>query len=347
MTEKAGEHRPGELILTGDFGGTKTNFGLFAGEPGHLRPVRFESYPTRDAGSAVQLIERFLAAAEDAGPVAEVCLGVAAPVVGGMAATVNLPWVIEARVILDHFGFRRVDLINDLVATAAAIPHLRPGQYENLNGAKSPAPGNIGLLAAGTGLGEALLIWNGRDYLPSPSEGGHKDFAPRNERQCRLLHYLARRHGSHVSVERVLSGPGLVQIYNFLREECDEPEPAWLRQRFRGADAAQVVSGTALAGEDPVCREALALFVDAYGAEAGNLALQGLTVGGMYIAGGIAPKIRQAMIAGPFMAAFGAKGRMASLLEKMPVRLITDPLIPLWGAAAYGRKTKEGASAGD
>ena len=150
-----------------------------------------------------------------------------------------------------------------------------------------------------------------------------------------------------MSVERVVSGPGLVQIHKFLREESGEPEPSWLLERFRGADAAQVISETALAGEDPVCREALALFMDAYGAEAGNLALQGLTIGGMYIAGGIAPKIRQAMLAGPFMAAFVAKGRMTSLLEKIPVRLITEPLIPLWGAAVYSWRAEGRMAARD
>ncbi|MDA8164600.1 MAG: glucokinase [Desulfobacteraceae bacterium] len=326
-----------ELILAGDFGGTKTNFGLFAGEPGRLRPVRLESFPTRDAASAVLLIERFLAAGES-GPIAEACFGVAAPVIGGTAAMVNLPWVIEADVILRHFGFRRVLLINDLVATAAAVPHLRPDQFERLTPAEAAPGGNIGLIAAGTGLGEALLVWDGRDYLPASSEGGHKDFAPRDERQWRLRQFLARHYGPHVSVERVLSGPGLAQLYHFLREESGEPETDWLSQRFMGADPAQIIAEAALAGEDRICREALALFVEIYGAEAGNLALQGLTLGGIYIAGGIAPKIREALLAGPFMAAFAAKGRMASLLGKMPVRLITDPLAPLWGAAAYGRK---------
>jgi glucokinase len=338
MTGKDSGRRRDELVLTGDFGGTKTNVGLFAGVPGHLRPVRLGSYPTGDAPSAVALIARFLAEAGDAGPVLDACFGVAAPVVGGMAATINLPWVIEAESIRNHFGFRRVHLINDLVATAAAIPLLRPHQYKTLNEGAPPAGGNIGLIAAGTGLGEALLLWTGRDYLPTPSEGGHKDFAPRDERQCCLLHYLTERYGGHVSVERVVSGPGIVQVYNFLREESGQPEPDWLQQRFRNADAAHVISETALAGEDPVCSEALAFFVDAYGAEAGNVALHGLTLGGMYIAGGIAPKISQALLAGPFMTAFAAKGRMTSLLAQMPVRLITDPLVPLWGAAAFGKQ---------
>lgn len=337
MAGNNGTRRRDELILTGDFGGTKTNFGLFTGEPDQLRPVRLETYSTQDAASAVHLIERFLAAAENPGPIAEACFGVAAPVVGGIAATVNLPWVIEAKLIRRHFGFHRVHLINDLVATAAAIPRLRPHQYEALNEPEPPPRGHIGLLAAGTGLGEALLVWNGKNYLPTSSEGGHKDFAPRDERQCRLLHYLTGRYGPHVSVERVVSGPGLVQIHSFLRQESGTPEPGWLQQRFQETDAARVISEAALADEDPVCREALTLFVDAYGAEAGNLALQGLTIGGMYIAGGIAPKIREILLTGPFMNAFTAKGRMTSLLEKIPVRLITDPQVPLWGAAAYGQ----------
>lgn len=346
MTKKNGNHRNDQLILTGDFGGTKTNFGLFAGEIDSLQLMRLESYTTGDASSASHLIEQFLAEAGDAGPVTEACFGVAAPVVGGVANIVNLPWVLREKEIRKHFGFRQVHLINDLVAAASSIPFLHSDQYEALNEASAPARGNIGLLAAGTGLGEALLVWNGRDYLPVASEGGHKDFAPRNERQWRLRLYLGAPYPGHVSVERVVSGPGIVHIYHFLRQESGVPEPDWLRQRFQDADAAEVVSETAHAGKDPVCQEALSLFLDAYGAEAGNLALQGLTVGGLYIAGGIAPKIENELMAGPFMTAFAAKGRMAPLLEKMPVRLITDPLAPLWGAAAYGRKAadrKQGA----
>jgi glucokinase len=347
MSKKNAESSRDDLILTGDFGGTKTNFGLFAGELGHLRPLRFESYSTGDAPSAIHLIERFLTEAKDAGSVTEACFGVAAPVTNGMAVIVNLPWTIETGEIRQHFGFRRVNLINDLAATAASVPQLRPDQFETVKKAESPPRSNIGLIAAGTGLGEALLIWNGRDYLPTPSEGGHKDFAPRDERQCRLLHYLASRYGTHVSVERVVSGPGIADIYHFLREESGEPEPDWLRQRFRAADAARVVSEAGLASEDRICREAIALFVEAYGAEAGNLALQGLTVGGLYLAGGIAPKIKEALMSGSFMAAFTGKGRMTSLLEKMPVRLITDPRAPLWGAAAFGRKAAARESRGD
>jgi glucokinase len=329
-----------EVILTGDFGGTKTNFGLFTGPPDDLRMVAFRSYPSGEADSAIQLVERFLNEERPSPPLLRASFGVAAPVVSGVAPMVNLPWTIEAKLILAHFGFREVHLINDLVATASAIPYLRPEQYEALNSAEPADKGAIGLLAAGTGLGEAFLVWKGDGYLPVPSEGGHKDFAPCNKRQWGLWQFLTKKYG-HVSIERVASGPGLVDAYLFVRGEGDAPEPEWLRKRFLENDAAQVISQTALAGEDIACQEALSLFVDVYGAEAGNLALQGLTTGGVYIAGGIGPKIRNALLSGSFLLAFMAKGRMAPLLDRMPLRLITDPLVPLQGAAAYGKTTGE------
>jgi glucokinase len=331
---RASDISGGELILTADFGGTKTNFGLFTGLPDDLLMVAFRSYPSGQASSAIQLIERFLHEAPPSSPVLKAIFGVAAPVTSGVAPMVNLPWTIDANLIQAHFGFHKVLLINDLVATAAAIPHLRPGQYEPLNTAEPADKGAIGLLAAGTGLGEAFLLWKGDGYLPMPSEGGHKDFAPCDKRQFGLWQFLSKKYG-HVSVERVLSGPGLVDIYHFMRGE-ETPAPSWLQKRFLEKDAAQVISHAALNGEDPACQNALSLFVDVYGAEAGNLALQGLTTGGVYIAGGIGPKIRKALLAGSFIAAFAAKGRMTPLLDRIPVRLLTDPLAPLQGAAVYG-----------
>jgi glucokinase len=330
-----------ELILTGDFGGTKTNFGLFTGPPDALRMIAFRSYTSAEANSAIQLIERFLNEERPSSPIIKASFGVAAPVTSGVAPMVNLPWTIEAKSILTHFGFHMVHLINDLVATASAIPHLRPGQYEVLHSAKPADRGAIGLLAAGTGLGEAFLVWKGDGYLPVPSEGGHKDFAPSNKRQLGLWQFLSEKYG-HVSIERVVSGPGLVDAYLFLRGESTKPEPEWLQKRFRENDPAQVISQAALDGEDAECQEALSLFVDAYGAEAGNLALQGLTTGGVYIAGGIGPKIRNALLSDSFITAYLAKGRMAPLLDRIPLRLITDPLVPLMGAAVYGGTAGEG-----
>jgi glucokinase len=336
MTVSKGGNQEEDIILAGDFGGTKTSFALFAGQVAKLRQLSSKSYPTAAAGSAIELIERFLLETEPGTEVSTACFGVAAPVAAGKAPIVNLPWAIEAKLILAHFGFRKVELINDLVATASAIPYLRSDQYQTVNKVKPSSRGNIGLLAAGTGLGEAFLVWDGNRYLPVPSEGGHKDFAPRTQLQTRLWQFLSEKYG-RVSVERVVSGPGLVNIYLFLRQESGMQEPAWLQKLLQEHDAARIISQAALAGEDEVCQKALSLFVEAYGAEAGNLALQGLTLGGVYIAGGIAPKIKKFILAAPFMTAFTAKGRMESLLASMPVRLITDQQAPLWGAAVYGK----------
>jgi glucokinase len=324
-----------QIILAADIGGTKTNFGLFTGPAEELRLVAFRSYPTGEAASAIDLIERFLGE-ERPSPVLSASFGVAAPVAEGMAAMVNLPWVIDAASIQAHFGFHSLHLINDLVATAAAVPHLHPEQYESLNQVKPADKGTIGIVAAGTGLGEAILVWNGNGYLPVPSEGGHKDFAPLNRHQIELWRFLSEKYG-HVSVERVVSGQGLVDAYLFLRSQSRLPEPEWLRTHFRDEDQARAISQAALTGKDAVCSEALALFVEVYGAEAGNLALQGVTTGGIYLAGGITPKIREALHSPSFMTAFLAKGRMTPLLERIPLRLITDPLVPLQGAALYGR----------
>lgn len=323
-----------QFILAGDIGGTKTIFGLFSGAPGKLSLTAFRSYPSNSADSLEALIERFY---QDEGcqQVSTACFGIAGPVLHGEAKATNLPWHIKESVLRSRFNYRRVKLINDLVALACAIPTLKSDQLMALNGKPHAEPrDNIGLLAAGTGLGEALLIWNGSTFVPCPSEGGHKDFAPRTEQEWQLHRYLAARYG-HVSIERVLSGHGLTDIYRFLRGRAGSIEPGWLTDRLAGPEPAAVISRAALDGEDPVCEEALSVFVAVYGAEAGNLALQAMTLGGVYIGGGIGPKIAAALKQGPFLDAYAAKGRMRDLLLSIPVCLITDSRAALWGAAVH------------
>lgn len=322
----------GSVILAGDIGGTKTNLGLFSGPLNQLKRVADNTYPSQSAQSLTELVERFLKETGDHA-ISKACFGIAGPVFNNVAKATNLPWTVDGDEMQQHFSWSHVRVVNDLVALASAIPYLQSDQLQPLNDVAPPeTDANIGLIAAGTGLGEALLIWDGNSYVPCPSEGGHKDFAPRNQMEWRLHQYLTKKY-QHASVERVLSGNGLHDIYQFLRQESGDREPEWLARLFREQDGGAVVSQTALAGKDPICEQALDLFVEIYGAEAGNLALQAFTTGGMYIGGGIGPKIAKALASGKFIEAFRAKGRMKSLLSNIPVRLILDSKAALMGAA--------------
>lgn len=326
-------------ILAGDIGGTKTNLALFSGPVERLAMQAVRTYASDAASSPLELIDRFL---DEAGhPVlAAAGFGIAGPVVNGSATATNLPWTVSADELAAHCQLRRVTLINDLVATAWAVPLLPTAQLLPLNDVPFPGRGTIGLIAAGTGLGEALLVRHEGSYLPCASEGGHQDFAPQTEQEFRLHQHLARRYG-HVSLERLLSGPGLAVIHCFLREEAGQPAPAWLHDRLNRDDHGAVIAAAGLAGEDPLCAEALTLFATLYGAAAGNLALLGLTTGGICLGGGIAPKITPLLTAGAFMQAFLAKGRLTPLLTQIPVRIIMDSQAALWGAAAHALQSPE------
>lgn len=326
-----------KLILAGDIGGTKTNLGLFSDSGGKLALEKISTYSSTSADSLITLIEQFLENEQVC--IKEACFGIAGPIINNIVKTTNLPWVVSGEEIKSHFKFSRTVLINDLVATAFAIPHLKTEQILSLNQATSPDKGgNIGILAAGTGLGEALLIWDGNTYIPCPSEGGHKDFAPRNHLEWNLHQYLAEKY-DHVSIERVLSGHGLYDIYQFLRQENGTKEPEWLTKLFSENENSAVISQAALCEKNPVCEKALDIFIKIYGAEAGNLALQALTMGGIYIGGGIGPKITPALSDGRFIDAFYEKGRFKQLLQQIPVRIILDNSAALWGAASYLIKT--------
>lgn len=322
----------GTLLLAGDIGGTKCSLAIFLKTAQSLEPLTIKTYASRSASTLEEIIAAFLA--ETGARIATACLGIAGPVIAGSVQTTNLPWHVAETALKKKFDWRQVKLVNDLVAMASAIPQLKGGQLLEINpGAEQRAEGNIGLIAAGTGLGEALLVRHKGSYVPCASEGGHKDFAPKNDLEYRLHKNLAAMFG-HVSIERLLSGTGLVNIYRFLRQEAGSPEPGWLSEKLAREDAASVISGAASLKQDQVCEKALDLFVELYGAEAGNLALQAMTKGGIYIGGGIAPKIIEAINGALFMKAFTAKGRMEPLLEKIPVRLILEPHVALLGAAA-------------
>jgi len=317
-------------LLGGDIGGTKVKLALFERQGGKLTRQRAQSYSSHAYDGLPAMLKDFLGTAPP--DLSAAAFGVAGPVEETHAHITNLPWVIDAAELRECLAVKHVKLINDLEATAYGVLTLAPDDCFVLSSGATPAvPGNAAVIAAGTGLGEGFLRWDGADYHPAPSEGGHADFAPSDDLQDALLDHLRQRFG-HVSYERVLSGPGLVNIYEFLRDTGRGDEPAGLAQQLQSENPAAVISHLALEGAVPLCVQALEIFVMIYGAEAGNVALKALATGGVYVAGGIAPKIRAKLADGAFMAAFRAKGRMAFLMDKLPVRVVLNEDTALSGA---------------
>lgn len=321
------------MILAGDVGGTKTTLALFAKQGDRLVPRERRSVPSRRSRSLEAILREFLR--DHPAKLRGVCLGVAGPVLEGRCQAVNLPWPVDARVLRRALGVKTVTLINDLEATAYGIQALPRTAFAVLNAGKAQPRGPIAVLAAGTGLGEAALVWNGTRYQAVASEGGHADFAPRNALEIELLRFLMKRFG-HVSYERLLSGPGKTAVYQFLKETGRGREPAWLAERLAEGDPSPVISEMALTDRSALCVKALKLFASIYGAEAGNLALKHLARGGVYLGGGIAPTILPFLSDGTFMQAFAAKGRLSGLLSRIPVRVILDDRAALYGAAWHG-----------
>ncbi|MBI3328926.1 MAG: glucokinase [Nitrospinae bacterium] len=322
------------MILAGDIGGTKTVIGLFEEVDNRLRSTREDTFPSGSHAALEEIIERFL----QGGPrpsLRAACFGVAGPVVEGHCKTINLPWELDEHTLAETLHVPRVKLMNDLEAAAYGMLHLDPTDLCVLQPGVL-RKGNIAVIAAGTGLGEAMLYWDGALHQPLASEGGHADFAPQTDLEVELLRYL-RREVAHVSYERLLSGPGLFNIYRFLRDSGFAPEPAWLGERIAQGDPSAVVSQYGLAGEDPLCIKTLDLFTSVYGSEAGNLALKALALGGVYVGGGIAPKILPKLQDGTFIRAFNEKGRLAELTRTIPVQVALNPGAPLLGAAHYAR----------
>jgi glucokinase len=318
------------MILAGDVGGTKTALALFdEARPGRPR-VQSRSLPSRDFPSLEAAIRRFL---DDIGRpvVAAACFGVAGAVVDGRCFTTNLPWEVDERRLAELIATDRVRLLNDLEAAGYGVLELPAEDLAVLQPGERRA-GHKVLIAAGTGLGEALLPWDGARHRVIASEGGHADYGPRSELEVGLLVFLQKEFG-HVSYERVLSGPGLLNIYRYLRDTGYAAEPAWLRDRMAGADGSAVISEVGLGGGHPLCVTALDVFVSVYGAEAANLALKALAVGGVVVGGGIGPKIRAKLEDGAFVAAFRAKGRFTEILSTIPIHLALNAEAPLLGAA--------------
>ena len=320
------------MILAGDVGGTKVHLALYDFSNGKLEYTRDQRYPAKDYSGLEAIVTEFLGAEK----VTAACFGVPGPVRDGRLRLTNLPWTLDSRELSISLGIDHVFLINDLEANGYGVAELNSDQVYTLSEGDASQAGNRALIAAGTGLGEGLLIWNGRTHTPYPSEGGHGDFAPRDEDEIDLLRFLKQKYNGRISYERVVSGMGLSSIYEFLREVRGMEEPAWLAEKLAGvADPNGVITEYALSAKSEICVKALDMFVSVYGAEAGNLALKLLSVGGLYVGGGIAPRIIEKLKDGTFIKAFTDKGRLSQLLVNMPVRVILESRAALMGAAAY------------
>lgn len=320
------------MILAGDIGGTHSRLAAFSerkGAPDHL-----EVYPSADHGSLQEIARAFLTA--HPAELDSATFGVAGPVRDGRTAAVNLAWPVDASAVAHELGMEpgSVSVINDMEANAWGLAALDVDDLAPLNDAEPEPGGTVALVSAGTGLGEAFVTHGPNGPAAQASEGGHVDFAPRTEVQADLRAWLARRL-DHVSFEQVCSGMGLVNIYEFLRERASEPEPDWLARKRTTGDEAAAISDAGLARRDPVASDALDLMVSIYGAQAGNLALTVLATGGVYLGGGVAPRIAGRLREGGFMEAFTAKGRMSELLARVPVRVILNDRAALLGAARH------------
>ncbi|WP_263351476.1 glucokinase [Acidicapsa acidisoli] len=319
------------MILAGDVGGTKVHLALYDFINGNLTYARDERFPAKDYTGLEEIVREFLGADQPT----SACFGVPGPVRDGRLRLTNLPWTLDSRELAQHLKIDHVFLINDLEANGYGVAELKADQIYTLAEGDASQIGNRALIAAGTGLGEGILAWNGKIHVPMPSEGGHTDYGPRNEDEIDLLRFLKQKYHGRVSYERVVAGMGITNIYDFLRDVRGMEEPAWLRDRIASEDPNAVITELALSAKSELCEKTLDMYVSAYGAEAGNLALKILSVGGLYIGGGIAPRILEKLKDGTFMRSFTDKGRLSQLLINMPVRVILESRAALLGAAAY------------
>jgi len=322
------------MLIAGDIGGTKTLLALYDPDAGARKPVAQAEFRSANYASLDDIVREFVGQTRH--PVEAACFDVAGPVIDGGARLTNLPWVLDEGLMQQALGLKRVILLNDLAAVAYAVPHLLTEDVHTINEGSADPHGAIAVIAPGTGLGEAFLVWDGAKHIACASEGGHADFAPADEIQQALLRYLFGRYG-HVAYERVCSGSGLPNIYDFLRDSGHAPEsPAFAAMLAAAPDRTPIIVNTAL--QDPsnaLCAATLDLFVSILGAAAGNLALKVLATGGVYLGGGIPPRMLPHLDNGRLMQAFVSKGRFAGMLKKVPVKVITTQAA-LLGAALYG-----------
>jgi glucokinase len=330
------------MILAGEIGATRTRLSAFETESNKLQQVVERTYPSQEQSGLSDIIANFIKS--EGVPVESACFGVAGPVKGGRSKISNLPWIIDARELAKQLKLSSVGLINDLEAYAYGIDALESKDFVTLNEGSEDAEGNRAVISARTGLGMAGLYWDGFRHHPFACEGGHADFAPRNTLEMALAEYLRKKYG-HVSCERLLSGPGIKNIYDFLRDTQKSEEPAKLREDLnQAADPPAVISRYALEGGTPICDQTLSMFVSIYGAATGNCALNFMSRGGIFIGSSIAAKIAPKMTEPEFMQAFLDKGRMEAVLRDMPVKIVLNDDAGIIGAARFTLVEKAFAS---
>jgi glucokinase len=321
------------VILAGDIGATRTRLAAFQTEGNRLNCVVQKIYPSQEHSGLLEVLREFIRS--EGIPVHSACFGVAGPVRGGQSKISNLPWTIDCRELAAQLKLNSVGLLNDLEAYAYGIDALESKDFVTLSEGTEDAEGNRAVISAKTGLGMAGLYWDGFRHHPFACEGGHADFAPRNELQAELFSYLQKRFG-HVSCERVLSGPGIRNIYEFLRDTKKAEEPESLHQKIKDAgDASALIAQLALEGKTPICEQTMDVFINILAAETGNCALRYMTTGGIFIAGVIAAKNVEQLKKAVFLQAFLEKGRMSALLKDMPVKVILNDDCGLIGSARY------------
>ncbi len=317
-------------VLAGDIGGTKTHLGLYSMANKRPALIKMSTYASRQAESLSEMVHQFLG--NESTAIEAACFGVAGPVLNGGCKVTNLEWAVTEEEIRQNFNIEKVGIINDLMAIGYGLNVLEESETLTLNPGKRDPNAMVGLIAPGTGLGISILTPRNGRLQPWPSEGGHVDFAPRTDREAALWRYV-RETRTHVSQERLVSGPGIQTIYNFLKDSGDFAEPDRLNAAIRNGDPSAVISRCAMNERDPICVETLNMFVSLMGASAGNLALMAMTMGGLYVGGGVPPKILPLLKDGRFMGAFLDKGRFADYLRDVPVEVVLNDHVGILGAA--------------
>jgi glucokinase len=321
-------------ILAGDIGGTHTRLALFdATDSSKFTLILEQTYSSQEHNSIETILEKFLTHT-NLPPIRHACFGLAGPVIDQVCETTNLPWRVDATQINQHFRFHHTWLLNDLEANAWGIDTLPTDDLHRLYPGSPTAKGNRSIISAGTGLGEAGLFWDGQHYHPFPSEGGHSDFSPATPFEYALYEHLAKQYG-HVSWERLVCGPGLENIYTFLLQETGGATPTWLKQTMDTMGMAPAISQAAITQKDDVCQKTMALFIQLYAREAANHALKIMATGGVYLGGGIVPKILPLLQTHDFIKHFLDKGRMQPIMASMPVNIILNDKTALMGAAYF------------
>ncbi len=321
-----------QIVLAGDVGATKTNLALFKTKGNAIVSIAKKEFASKEYKNITEMIEVFL---QEAPVTDSVCFGVAGPVMKGRAKLSNLLWDIDGNQLARYFKIKKVKLINDLEANAYGLAMLNQKDVASVHSVKNAEKGNVALISPGTGLGEAGMYWDGEYYHPFATEGGHCDFAPRNEFDFELFNYLKKKFG-HVSWERLICGPGIVNIYNFLRDKKKRKEPEWLMKKMKEGDAAAIISQHV--DKSAICKETMEHFIRYLAYESANIVLKFKATGGLYIGGGIAPKIISLFSSNHFYDSFCQVGRLKYLLEKVPIKIILNPQTALLGAAWYGAK---------